>query len=90
MSGLMSVRIVRDAVLPADMKQRARAKLLLLLLALRADEDGRNAWPAVSTLASNGCMAARTVDKVLRQLQAGLQTFRRQRAGRNVRDHPVA
>jgi hypothetical protein len=64
------LRIVRDAMLPRDMKQRAKAKSVLMLLALRADEDGSNAWPAVATLAANSCMGTRTVDKMLTQLES--------------------
>ena len=47
---------------------RVEAKLILLVLAFYADDEGRNAWPSVATISNECEMGVRTTDKVLRLL----------------------
>ena len=52
------------------MKRRPEAKGILLALADRCDDDGRNAWPAVSTMAAEAEISVRTAHVVLEALVA--------------------
>ena len=45
-------KMVRDVRLPLTMKRRPQVKGVLLALADRCNDDGRNAWPAVPTIAA--------------------------------------
>ena len=52
---------------------RHRAKLALISLANRANEDGRDAWPSVETIARETMTSRKTVEKLLKALRvAGL------------------
>lgn len=66
----MSIRVstlIWRKRLPAP---RPLAKAVLLALANYADDDGRNAWPAVATMAARTEMSERAVHKSLKELQA--------------------
>jgi hypothetical protein len=61
--------LVRRARLPRTIKRRVHGKAVLLALADRCDDDGRNAWPSVSTIAKEVEMGVRSVPAVLRMLE---------------------
>jgi len=46
-------------------------RLVLLAIADCADDEGRNAWPSVATLARKCRVDARTVQRIIRRLAAG-------------------
>jgi len=52
-------------------KQKGAALLLLLAIADQADDDGRNAWPSVATLAKKIRMTSRSVQLLTERLVAG-------------------
>jgi hypothetical protein len=63
----------------------ASAKLVLLAIADNADDDGRNAWPSVNTLAVKSNMDTRTVQRVLKKLvELDLLTVDRAQGPRGV------
>lgn len=57
--------MVRAARLQKTMKRRPEAKGVLLALADRCDDDGRNAWPSVETIAAEAEIGKRTADACL-------------------------
>lgn len=63
--------LVRRCRLPATMRCRPLAKLVLLTLADRCDDDGRDAWPSLATIAAESEVAdGRTITARLRDLAA--------------------
>lgn len=95
----MSFRVtalVRAARLPKTMsyQRRPAAKGILLALADRCDDDGRNAWPSIATIATEVEIGARTAQRILRDLQQlGLideQAPPRQHRPRTWRLNPTA
>jgi hypothetical protein len=56
--------------LPRNMRRRPAAKLVLMQLADRANDDGMNAWPAVATVARECELGTRTVEAILKDLRA--------------------
>jgi hypothetical protein len=68
----MSYRVtalVRAARLPKAMKHRPEVKAVLLALANRCDDAGKNAWPSVATIASETELSSRTAQKRLSALR---------------------
>jgi Helix-turn-helix domain len=63
-------KMVRAARLPRTLKRRPVAKAVLFALADRWDDDGRNGWPSVRTIADEVEVSPRTVFVVLRALEA--------------------
>jgi hypothetical protein len=51
-------KLVREARLPVTMTHRPVAKLVLLALADRCDQDGRNAWPSLDTIRAESEIAS--------------------------------
>lgn len=63
--------LVRRCRLPATMRCRPLAKLVLLSLADRCDDDGRGAWPSLATIAAESEVeGGRTIATRLRDLAA--------------------
>ena len=52
------------------------ARLVLIVLADHANNDGSNAWPSVSTIARQANCSMSTAHRVLRELEAGGQIAR--------------
>jgi hypothetical protein len=62
-------KIVSRARLPRSLRcSRPVAKLVLLALADKADDDGRNAWPSVATIAEDAEVSTKTASKMLAAL----------------------
>ncbi len=57
-------------------------RLVLLAIADTADDDGRNAWPSMSTLARKTRLDIRTVQRVIRRLEGSGQLVVEVAAGR--------
>lgn len=70
----------------------ASEKLVLLALADRADNKGRNCWPSVSTLAESTSQTDRTVRRALSSLEQKGHLTRKHREGTSTQYdiHPVA
>lgn len=47
------------------------ARLLLLAIADNADHDGRNAWPSIATLVRKTRLSERTIQRTVKELEAG-------------------
>lgn len=63
-------------------QSQGSARLVLLAIADRADEDGHDAWPSLAWLASKAKVSERTVRRALRELEAmGELRTGRQRGG---------
>jgi hypothetical protein len=62
--------MVRAARLPKSLRCRTAAKAVLLALADRCDDDGRNAWPSVGTIAVETEVCTRTAHACLASLQS--------------------
>src|SRR5690242_14399836 len=61
--------MVRDARLPRWVKRRPEVKAVLFNLADRCDHDGRNARPAIATVAAETEIGARTTQRCLQTLR---------------------
>ena len=61
--------LVERMTLPPTMKRRPIAKLVLLALADHCDDAGRNAWPAIATLAARAETCRRVAIHVLHDLR---------------------
>ncbi len=63
-------------------------RLVLLAIADAADKEGRNAWPAIDTLASMAGLSRRTVQRSIRSLEKlGMLTVEKQAGGdKEMRD----
>lgn len=69
----MSVSAVDWALRRAPVGADASARLILVYLADRADDEGRDAFPSVATLVEQSCLSRSTVKRILHRLEdAGL------------------
>ncbi len=82
----MSIRIITKVLDLAPAIVTPSERLVLLALAWHADEHGRNAWPAVSTLCRKTSLCRRSVQMILPKLkQKGLVYVQSVAARRSVR-----
>lgn len=63
-------------------------KMVLLVISDHADDEGRNSWPSVSTIARKASISERQAKRIIRQLEsAGLLSIELQAGGsRDMRD----
>jgi hypothetical protein len=65
----VSIRVLDWALKEADMVTSPTHKLVLIVLADCASDDGTEAFPAVSTIVKRSCLSERTVRSSLRALE---------------------